>query len=150
MKLENDRRKKNANVAEKMICLNFEILQHTILKDFLWNGQMLQYTCDFWSVDAHFQFNRKQTNSWPEVNSDMICIEKVFITWDSWSSSRAPCILVVVFLTWEITKKQNKGYIREESGLVFREIGKYMFVEIGKYTCLEIYGKYFGNEMIYK
>ena len=23
MKLENDRRKKNANVAEKMICLNF-------------------------------------------------------------------------------------------------------------------------------
>ena len=47
-------------------------------------------------------------------------------------------------------EKQNKGYIREESGLVFREIGKYMFVEIGKYTCLEIYGKYFGNEMMYK
>lgn len=30
-------------------------------------------------------------------------------------------------------EKQNKGYIREESGLVFRGIGKYMFVEIGKY-----------------
>ena len=62
----------------------------------------------------------------------MICIEKVFITWDSWSSSRAPCILVVVFLTWEITKKQNKGYIREESGLVFkRYFGKKDFFLCG-------------------